>query len=644
MRAARFAAVVMCLVSFIPLPLHSQPASSPWPMLGHDARHTGQSEYAGVHIPALSWSYETGGPAGASSPALAAGERVCVGSSDCRVYLVDSSGALCWSYCTGAYLSTTPCIGSDGSIYTGSNDNALYTFSSGGVLSWSYRCGARIVSSVLMGDDGRIYMGCDDNALYAFDPAGFLAWSYGTGSGVRSSPAQGLDDRLYFGSLDNVMYALHSAGSLSWSYRTFGSIKPSPALDSSGRSYICVGSEPPMDSALHAFDAGGVFLWSYGAIGADRSPALGTDGRIYFGEFDHTFRVIESNGSLAWSYQVEDFIYSPALASDGAAYFGAGNWSIVKRFYCLDHQGAFIWSYAAGNIAFSPILGADGSLYAGSADNRLYCFRENLTPTLTPTVTPTPTRTPTITSTRTPTATPTRTPTWDPGVPTYTPTRTPTFTPLPSSGTFYYRSDTHAIHGETCHALRNQNSSSLADAGCSCDKPVGEPFGEAFWAGSFYIKHADGSETSLGSGAELIGWDSGHTATWACPTVRLQRTDALKIVEAVGLDGDCASSASFITATLGADRLNGTRWTITRAISGSSWSHAGITELSVILFWGDSSHITCVSNVSFTTFSTPPPVSEWLLNFQPENTVSAFDFYSDNGSPFGTYGDFGWVY
>lgn len=73
---------------------YSQLADSPWPMFQHDARHTGQSEYAGPSVPKLAWSYEV---SLGSSPALGSDGRMYFGSGD-KLYSVSSIGGFSWSY------------------------------------------------------------------------------------------------------------------------------------------------------------------------------------------------------------------------------------------------------------------------------------------------------------------------------------------------------------------------------------------------------------------------------------------------------------------------------------------------------------------------------------------------------------------
>ena len=121
-------------------PAHAELADTPWPMFMHDARHTGQSEYAGPSNPEFAWSYATGYYV-FSSPALGSDGRAYVGSADNRLYAIAPGGALSWSYETGSWVDSSPALGSDGRVHVGSYDNRLYAIASNGALSWSYETG-----------------------------------------------------------------------------------------------------------------------------------------------------------------------------------------------------------------------------------------------------------------------------------------------------------------------------------------------------------------------------------------------------------------------------------------------------------------------------------------------------------------------
>jgi outer membrane protein assembly factor BamB len=178
-------------------------ADSPWPMFHHDRQRTGLSEYAGPSSPVLAWSYQTTQPI-ESSPAIGSDGKVCFGSQDGYLYVVNSDASLAWSYRGGGdgFYNASPALGSDGKVYIGGveDNNRLYSINSDASLAWSYETGHRIYcSSPTIDSDGKVYVGSDDNRLYSINSTAGLAWSYETDGDIESSPALGFDGKLYVG-------------------------------------------------------------------------------------------------------------------------------------------------------------------------------------------------------------------------------------------------------------------------------------------------------------------------------------------------------------------------------------------------------------------------------------------------------------
>ena len=133
----KFAASLMLAigVSLLASSTDAQLADTPWPMFRRDAGHTGQSVYEGPSIPALAWSYGTGGYV-ISSPALGSDGRVYVGSYDNNIHAVNPDGTLAWSYAAESRIFSSPALGSDGRLYVGSWEDTLYALNSDGTLAW----------------------------------------------------------------------------------------------------------------------------------------------------------------------------------------------------------------------------------------------------------------------------------------------------------------------------------------------------------------------------------------------------------------------------------------------------------------------------------------------------------------------------
>ena len=232
-------------------------ADTPWPMFGHDARHTGRSSFTGPEAPGEKWSLAIGGPL-ESSPTIAADGTIYVGSRD-QLHAVNPNGTEIWSFAIETFTSYSPAIGADGTIYAGSKDS-LHAIDPDGSLRWSSLLTRNSVgaTSPTIGADGSIYVylvGTDNgDTLYAVGPNGTVKWSLANPRAVNPSPAVGADGTIYLGSHD--LYAINPDGTIKWSFAP--------------ERCICY------------------------------SPAIGSDGTIYGGSRDDRLYAINPNGSLKW--------------------------------------------------------------------------------------------------------------------------------------------------------------------------------------------------------------------------------------------------------------------------------------------------------------------------------------------------------
>ena len=75
---------------------------------------------------------------------------------------------------------------------------------------------------------------------------------------------------------------------------------------------------------------------------------------------------------MKWKYKANNRIGgSPAIGTDGTLYFG----SYGGSYYAINSDGTLKWQYNTGTINYaSPAIADDGTLYIGSHDNGLYAF------------------------------------------------------------------------------------------------------------------------------------------------------------------------------------------------------------------------------------------------------------------------------
>jgi outer membrane protein assembly factor BamB len=234
----------------------------------------------------LNWTCLTSSTENAS-PAIGPDGTIYVGAGD--LFAVNPDGTVKWQYDSGSgVFDSSPAVASDGTVYIGSLDTKLYAVDSSGALSWTYATNDVIRSSPAVGSDGTVYVGSTDGFVYAIDPQGALLWTFDTGDVVHSNPSIGSDGVVYVGG--NRLYALNPDGTEKWSLAPGVSAYTSPVVLSSG-DVLYAGW-----SAVVVVDSLGTQRWSFDA-GATivSSPTVGQDGTVYFGCTDGTVRALYSD-------------------------------------------------------------------------------------------------------------------------------------------------------------------------------------------------------------------------------------------------------------------------------------------------------------------------------------------------------------
>jgi len=310
------------------------------------------------------------------------------------LYALDSSnGTLIWKYNLGSTEAlSSPVVSSDGTIYfvggyrpsyeSGYQSTALYSIDPDGTLNWTYD---GVEGTPAIASDGTIYVG--GKSLFAINPDGILKWKFSTDWGRVGSPIIGGDGIVYFS--DGVsLYALKPDSSEKWQCNISG-IGSSLAVDSENTVYA--GTE---QGILYAISPEGNIKWSYDAAsGKDRrirgSPAIAPDGTIYFGTkvtpgTRVRFFVLNPDGTLKWIFEPQDRriqdegndIYSsPAIGSDGTIYFGCETTYV----YALNSSGLLKWKCKTSrDITWpSPAIKSDGTLYIGNMNGDFYAIKSD---------------------------------------------------------------------------------------------------------------------------------------------------------------------------------------------------------------------------------------------------------------------------
>uniref|UniRef100_A0A7C6A8W2 Pyrrolo-quinoline quinone repeat domain-containing protein n=1 Tax=candidate division WOR-3 bacterium TaxID=2052148 RepID=A0A7C6A8W2_UNCW3 len=90
-------------------------------------------------------------------------------------------------------------------------------------------------------------------------------------------------------------------------------------------------------SSCHKKETLGTLLWRFRTnADVDSSPALGSDGTIYFGSRDSFLYAINTQGSLKWKCKTGDYVESsPTIGPDETIFVGAND----NPIYALNGSG-----------------------------------------------------------------------------------------------------------------------------------------------------------------------------------------------------------------------------------------------------------------------------------------------------------------
>jgi len=310
------------------------------------------------------WEYPLGSRMVRSSPAVASDGSLYflvegpstpgVPGSNEGLYHLSAQGDSLWYFPTNPDLlpadigQSCPAIGPDGTVYIAGD--GLYAIRPDGTLKWS-----RFWSSVweamrnspVVGPDGTIYFVYHNVPLTALEPEdGSTIWELelGINDHCVASPAIAADGTIYANTNVGLVYAVSPAGVLRWTFNIAsagftGWLRSSPAVDEDGTIYFGLNGGSP-SSAFFALNPDRTLKWIFEPSGLPAgvpsdhfdiysSPAIGSDGVIYFGQEFGRVYALAPDGSFLWMVETESGITwcSPALAGDGRLFIAdlAGN-------------------------------------------------------------------------------------------------------------------------------------------------------------------------------------------------------------------------------------------------------------------------------------------------------------------------------
>lgn len=183
------------------------------------------------------------------------------------------------------------------------------------------------------------------------------------------------------------LYAIAPNGQEKWSYECYN-IQAPPAVDNQGNIFLpavfAIQYTPPGETEsrtvysykLVGLNNQGEEFWRPVGVCGETSPVIGGDGTIYItnnSSYNSLYELIahQPPGTIGkWTFAAGGEIHStPAVGSDGVIYFGCDD----GKLYAVNPDGSERWTYQTGGpIRSSPIITNDGVVYVGSEDTYLH--------------------------------------------------------------------------------------------------------------------------------------------------------------------------------------------------------------------------------------------------------------------------------
>ncbi|MEN9936352.1 MAG: hypothetical protein RLZZ387_2931 [Chloroflexota bacterium] len=267
------------------------------------------------------WRFRSGGTFFGQPAYDAATGRIFIGSSDKRLYALDSRGIYLWSFQADDNIATRPAV-AGGVVVFGSEDRTVYGVdAASGRAVWerAFTTTGPVVSSpAVVG--GVALIGSDDGQVYGLDVAtGQERWPPFTTEDAVEAPVVVADGMAYVASRDGTVYALDpSTGEERWRGEAGNALRTAPAVGG-GRAFV-------VDELgfLKALDLeSGRRLWMSAGDDYAGAPALVDAGEdqpaLVAARDDGVVELLDLDGAVLREWQVAE-VASPGEDAPGLAF------------------------------------------------------------------------------------------------------------------------------------------------------------------------------------------------------------------------------------------------------------------------------------------------------------------------------------
>jgi outer membrane protein assembly factor BamB len=341
-----------------------------------------------------------------SIPTIDASQNIYFGTRYNYLYSLNAyTRTFNWKYKTGNSMVGMPVINNLGNLIVGSNDGNIYDLSGNGVpapvtvpivamymlnaqhtglspytgpaaipsLLWqsSFTCGnLYVLPTISIASNGTLYIGSDNGYLYIVNPVnGTFKTVFLRADEIYVTPLIAPDGSIYIGTNSGDFYALKPDGTIKWTFNFDSPFQSSPIMDASGTIYF--GSAKTMlaigDSGTEPYPKWLTFYQTGGVINS--SPALGTNGYLYFGSDDgYVYSVDSFTGALIWKFNasvipVEPIYSSPTVDASNNVLIGNGSITDGVLYYLDGLTGTVLWTYPSPPQTAPSIQSPIGPFY-----------------------------------------------------------------------------------------------------------------------------------------------------------------------------------------------------------------------------------------------------------------------------------------
>jgi outer membrane protein assembly factor BamB len=356
---------------------------SPWPMFGHDVRHTGRSPYdTSTNKGRLKWKIRTNPIK--DSPVIDKDGTVYVGADE-WFHAVNPDGTVKWIFETSWWIKSAAAIAEDGTIYVGDGDGYLYAIYPDGREKWRIKIGGWVVGDPAIGDNGVVYVGASngDGDFCAVYPNGTLKWCLDLGR-ATFSPVIGNNGTIFVGTYDGYLFAVSPEGEIEWKIKVHGPVREEVAVGDDGTIYFGTSLWPGDNYFYAVYPNNGTVKWRYHIYPGGGSYIMGLaiaeDGTLYFSTGEGLFYALDKNGVLKWKVEISFFGWEtfafPAIGKDGTIYMAGKSKAFSKQhgyLYAISPTGEVKWRVRLESdevydvcCPAAPVIGEDGTVYIGA--------------------------------------------------------------------------------------------------------------------------------------------------------------------------------------------------------------------------------------------------------------------------------------